>query len=177
MPLLGAIKSREERYEEAQQNPLLLALEQATLDKEPFFKKLSNSTRMQERRLAQRWIVEGIALPPRQAFIGFASYLAINTQGRLSSQYAAKKTIKSYMNGIFGLFRRNALLKVPNDYHQQCFAFLDSADLERDPMSAQRREDLSAEELLRLFNERLQPGPWNDSKDEPPPGYHERQTT
>ncbi|PBK74587.1 hypothetical protein ARMSODRAFT_970671 [Armillaria solidipes] len=150
MPLLSAIKSREEIYEEAQNNPLVQTLEHAILDGMPFFKKLSYSTLRSDERLDQRWlefylvqvkkgnpwaicskITVGVALPPKDAFVGFSTYLALTTQGRLGSQYPAKATIKNYMNNLFGLFRRNALLKVPNNYRQQCFAFIDSADLQK----------------------------------------------
>ncbi|KAK0216387.1 hypothetical protein IW262DRAFT_214172 [Armillaria fumosa] len=41
------------------------------------------------------------------------------------------------------------------------------------PLQAERREDMPTEELLRLLHERLQPGRWNDSGDEPPPEYQE----
>ncbi|KAK0237327.1 hypothetical protein EDD85DRAFT_1008472 [Armillaria nabsnona] len=45
------------------------------------------------------------------------------------------------------------------------------------PLHTERREDMPTEELLRLLNERLQPGRWNDSGDELPPEYHEGRTT
>ncbi|KAK0433848.1 hypothetical protein EV421DRAFT_1993812 [Armillaria borealis] len=43
-------------------------------------------------------------------------------------------------------------------------------------LHTERREDMPMEELLRLLNERLQPGRWNDSGDELPPEYHEGRT-
>ncbi len=45
------------------------------------------------------------------------------------------------------------------------------------PLHTERREDMPTEELLRLLNERLQPGRWNDLGDELPPEYHEGRTT
>ncbi|KAK0206798.1 hypothetical protein DFS33DRAFT_1273185 [Desarmillaria ectypa] len=45
------------------------------------------------------------------------------------------------------------------------------------PIPAQRREDMSTEEPLRLLNERLQAGAWNDSEDELPPEYDEGRAT
>ncbi|KAK0216393.1 hypothetical protein IW262DRAFT_1510957 [Armillaria fumosa] len=44
-------------------------------------------------------------------------------------------------------------------------------------LHTERREDMPTEELLRLFNERLQSGQWNGSDDELPPEYHEGRTT
>ncbi|KAK0453740.1 hypothetical protein EV421DRAFT_707129 [Armillaria borealis] len=160
MPLLGAIKSRAELYEEGRQNPLVQALEQANLDEVPFFKQLSDSSLRQYARIDVRWaelyasekkkgnpwgitekINVGITLPPRQAFIAFAMYLALTTQGLLGSQYAAKSTIKGYMNTLWGAFRRNALLQIPSDYRQQTIAFIDSADLEKAvPLVTRMRE-------------------------------------
>lgn len=176
MPLLGAIKSRAELYEEGRQNPLVQALEQANLDEVPFFRQLSDSSLRQYARIDVRWaelyasekkkgnpwgitekINVGIALPPRrafllfplhicahispEAFIAFAMYLALTTQGLLGSQYAAKSTIKGYMNTLWGVFRRNALLQIPSDYRQQTIAFIDSADLEKAvPLVTRMRE-------------------------------------
>ncbi|KAK0471202.1 hypothetical protein IW261DRAFT_1671194 [Armillaria novae-zelandiae] len=45
------------------------------------------------------------------------------------------------------------------------------------PPYAERRDDISTEELLRLLHERLQPNRWNDFNGELPPEYQEEQTT
>ncbi|KAK0443426.1 uncharacterized protein EV420DRAFT_1484952 [Desarmillaria tabescens] len=45
------------------------------------------------------------------------------------------------------------------------------------PLHTESRENMPTEELVRLLNERLQPGRWNVSEDELPPEYHEGWTT
>ncbi len=44
-------------------------------------------------------------------------------------------------------------------------------------LHTERREDMPTEELLRLLNERLLLGRWNDPDDKPPPEYDEGRTT
>ncbi len=47
----------------------------------------------------------------------------------------------------------------------------------RNPLHAERGEDMPTEELLRLLNQRLLQGRWNDLDDELPPEYDEGRTT
>ncbi|PBK86059.1 hypothetical protein ARMGADRAFT_542026 [Armillaria gallica] len=44
------------------------------------------------------------------------------------------------------------------------------------PLHTERRDDMPTEQLLRLLNQRLQPGRWTDLDDELPPEYHEGRT-
>ncbi|KAK0465130.1 uncharacterized protein EV420DRAFT_1512930 [Desarmillaria tabescens] len=132
--------------------------EEKSLYGKVFSKEYSSSSRKQHGRLEAAWaecaenqpsdnpykipreINPQSVMPPRAGFIKFTQYLALCTRGLLGP-YAVKKTIRTLMATVFGLWRRKALQVVPPDVRQQVYAYIDSEELQRiAPLSTKERE-------------------------------------
>ncbi|KAK0443431.1 uncharacterized protein EV420DRAFT_1484956 [Desarmillaria tabescens] len=99
----------------------------------------------------------------------------ISRESRMNQKKNARYTVgasRAESSSSSGLVERD-----PTQRRMDIQTELTSTLTPPNPPRTESRENMPTEELLRLLNERLQPGRWNVSDDELPPEYHEGRTT
>ncbi|KAK0198412.1 hypothetical protein F5146DRAFT_1019548 [Armillaria mellea] len=156
-PAIGSL-SRVELYTARLADPDTKKEEQKSLFGKVFTKQYSPSAIQQHNRLKAAWkecaqaqapgnmyqlpeeITPQSLMPPMAGFIKFTQYLALATQGRLGP-FAVKRTIKTLIASLFGIWRRDALQVVHPVIRQQVYAYIGSEDLQRiAPLETKERD-------------------------------------